>query len=62
MFGIGYTEICIIGVVLLLLFGGRLPEMMRSFGASIPAFQKGIAEGKAEIKEIEKGFKDAIES
>ena len=58
MFGIGYTEIAIIAVVLLLLFGGRLPEMMKSLGKSIPSFQRGIAEAKQEIKDMERDIKE----
>ncbi len=45
MFGIGTTELLIILAMLLLLFGNRLPSVMRSMGQGITEFKKGIKEG-----------------
>jgi sec-independent protein translocase protein TatA len=42
MFGLGTTEIMIICVVILLLFGNRMPKVMRSLGKSLSEFKKGI--------------------
>ncbi len=43
----GATEIVIIVFIVLLLFGGkRIPGLMRSIGASITSFKKGIDESK----------------
>lgn len=42
MFGIGTTELIIIAVIVLLLFGSRLPSAMRSMGMSISEFKKGM--------------------
>ncbi|MCK9209779.1 MAG: twin-arginine translocase TatA/TatE family subunit [Ignavibacteriaceae bacterium] len=52
MFGnIGATEIIVIAVVALLLFGPKkLPEMMQSVGKGIKEFKKSLNEVEEEIK------------
>ena len=40
------TELLIFGVIILLLFGSRLPGVMRSMGSSISNFKKGMREGE----------------
>lgn len=42
MFGLGTTELLIVGAVVLLLFGSRLPKVMRSLGQGIVEFKKGV--------------------
>jgi sec-independent protein translocase protein TatA len=44
MFGIGIWELLAVLVVVLLLFGSRLPSLARSFGQSITEFKKGMKE------------------
>jgi sec-independent protein translocase protein TatA len=49
MFGLGYQELLIILVIVLVLFGAnRLPELARSLGSSLKEFKKGVQEAKAE--------------
>lgn len=49
MFGIGQTELLIVGIVALLLFGNRLPSVMRSLGSGISEFKKGLDDVNREI-------------
>jgi sec-independent protein translocase protein TatA len=43
-FGIpGGYEVLIIGFVALLIFGNRLPSVMKSLGKSVTEFKKGVA-------------------
>lgn len=42
MFGVGVPELLIFGFIVLLLFGNRLPSVMRSLGVGITEFKKGI--------------------
>ena len=45
----GGTEWLLIGVVALILFGRRLPDVARSMGRSIVEFKKGLKDVKDEI-------------
>lgn len=44
LLGIGMTPmgLLIVGLVALLMFGNRLPEVMRGLGKSVTEFKKGI--------------------
>lgn len=43
MFGIGTTELLIIALIIILLFGGRkIPEFFQRFGESIKEFRKSV--------------------
>lgn len=51
-FGVpGWVEILIIGMVVLLLFGKRIPAVMHSLGSSIVEFKKGIKDVKEDVQE-----------
>lgn len=50
----GTTELMIIAAIMLLLFGGRLPKVMRGIGASISEFKKGVKESSEAIEEVKK--------
>ncbi len=51
----GGSEIIIIGIIALLLFGSRLPKVARSMGKSIVEFKKGI-------KNVQEDIDDASEA
>ena len=42
IFGIGHWELLVIGGVILLLFGHRLPSLMRSLGRGVTEFKSGL--------------------
>jgi sec-independent protein translocase protein TatA len=42
MFGIGTTELVVIGIVVLVLFGSRLPTAMKSLGQGLKQFKDGL--------------------
>lgn len=43
MFGLGWTEILLIVLVILLLFGAkRIPDLMRSLGKGVSELKKGM--------------------
>jgi len=42
--GFGPMEFLIVAVIILLLFGNRLPSVMRSMGKGIVEFKKGVNE------------------
>ncbi len=45
MFGLGYQELMLILVIVLILFGAqRLPDLARSLGSSVKEFKKGVVE------------------
>ncbi|OHB77700.1 MAG: hypothetical protein A2W31_09100 [Planctomycetes bacterium RBG_16_64_10] len=59
-FGIGPMEMLIVGVIAVLLFGSRLPEVARSLGKSIVEFKRGIQGVESEINNAIYGTKPHI--
>lgn len=49
MFGLGFQELMIVGIVAVLLFGKRLPEVAKSLGQSYSQFRKGLNELQSSI-------------
>jgi len=46
LFGsLGWTEIIILLVLVLLIFGTRLPNLMRNLGKGVTSFKQGLKEG-----------------
>jgi sec-independent protein translocase protein TatA len=57
-FGVpGTFDMLIIAVIILLLFGNRLPSVMRSLGQGVTEFKKGI-EGVPDDRDSNKKLKD----
>ena len=45
MFGLGYQELLLILVIVLILFGAqRLPDLAKSLGSSVKEVKKGVSE------------------
>ncbi len=53
MLGLGTQELIIILIILLLLFGSRLPSIMRSLGKSVNEFKKGMNESADDLLDEE---------
>lgn len=45
---IGWPELLIFAVIVLVLFGSRLPSVMRSLGSSITEFKKGTRDSESD--------------
>lgn len=43
IFGLGGVELLVVALVILLLFGNRLPGLMRSLGRGVVEFKKGVS-------------------
>ncbi len=54
----GPLEIVLILVVLVIVFGKRLPDIARSLGRSLTEFKKGVHETKDELERDVKEIKD----
>ncbi len=62
IFGMGPQEILVIGLVILVLFGGRkIPELMRGLGQGIREFNNAKANIESEVKESMKELEEKTE-
>ena len=58
---IGVTELVIILVILLLLFGStRLPQLAKGMGKSIREFKRGVAEGEDDDRQLDAARRDRL--
>ena len=51
--------VIILGIILLLFGGKRLPELARGLGKSLSSFKKGMKEGQEELKRTIEEDKDS---
>jgi len=62
MFGLGTTELIIILVLALIIFGaGRLPEVGSALGKGIKNFKKGVSSATDEVEEEDSKKKEIKE-
>lgn len=55
VFNLGFWEIVIIALVILLIFGGKkIPELMKGLGKGVKNFKEGMKEVEDDMKEIKK--------
>ncbi len=55
IFGLGGTELIVIGMVILLFFGGKkIPQLMKGLGHGITEFKKAKGDNMPEVSEIPK--------
>ncbi|HAU29360.1 MAG TPA: twin-arginine translocase TatA/TatE family subunit [Rhodospirillaceae bacterium] len=58
--GLGFSELMIVLVIVLILFGaGKLPKVMSEMGRGVKGFREGMKEGDAPVK-AEKNKKPSL--
>lgn len=58
MFGLGFQEILVIALIVLLLWGGKkIPELMHGLGKGVKSFKEGMNEVTGLKEEVEKDEK-----
>lgn len=56
LLAIGYLEIILIALIILLLFGGKkIPELMRGMGKGVKSFKDGMSGKDEETEKTENG-------
>ena len=51
--GIGFQEVLLIALVILLFFGGKkIPELMKGLGKGVSSFKEGMNEVEKDIKDV----------
>ncbi len=62
MFGLAPQELVAVGVIAVLLFGSKLPEVARSLGSSYREFRRGLNEMQQQFREVEREVTRAIDA
>ena len=58
----GHFELLIVALVILLLFGKRLPSVMGSLGRSVVEFKKGVSGIEDEVDKTKKEINGAVDN
>ena len=59
IFGLGWGEIVLIALLVLLLFGGKkIPELMKGLGKGVKSFKEGMSQVEKEVDDIKKDIKE----
>lgn len=59
VFGLGWGEIILIVLIILLLFGGKkIPELMKGLGKGLKSFKEGMSKVEDEVNEIKKDIQE----
>lgn len=62
MFGMGPQELLLFGVIAILLFGKKLPDVARRVGGSYKDFRKGMNEVRSSYRDTTSGYMDDVNS
>lgn len=55
IFNVGFWEITLIVLVVVLLFGGKkIPELMRGIGKGVKSFKEGMKDVEDDVQDIKK--------
>ena len=60
MFGMGFTELLVLGIVAVMLFGKRLPEVARSLGKSYQQFRRGLEDVQREVNRTVRSTESSV--
>lgn len=58
---LGWTELVVIGIVAVLIFGRRLPDVGRSLGESLVEFKKGLQGVEDDVKQVKDEMADVAD-
>ncbi len=60
MFGMGMTEVLVIGALAVLLFGKQLPEVAKTFGKTYFQFREGLNDLQREMRDVSNTVQSSV--